>query len=165
MATTRLDTLTLATILVPDAGRYGLEALAYHLDFPPPPGTSHRAGTDANTTIELFLALLGARSLLSLAQLEEIVQAGKTIGWPETLFFEDVLAERARHCVRPAASYARPANCRACTTPRWSRVSPWCRSRPPTPLDIEWLTDLIMPGGHFERDVSRDLSIGRSRWR
>ena len=53
----RLDTLTLATILVPDAGRYGLEAIADFLHLPEPEGRRHRAYDDAITTVELFLAL------------------------------------------------------------------------------------------------------------
>ncbi|MEZ4517501.1 MAG: exonuclease domain-containing protein [Chloroflexota bacterium] len=147
----RLDTLTLASILVPDAGRYGLEALAQHLDFPPPPGTSHRAGADANTTIELFLALYERALQLSLAQLEEIVQAGRTIGWPETIFFEDVLAERARRAFEQNELRQRGQLPRLYVTPT-VEGQPLIPEERPTPLDIEWLTDLMMPGGHFERE-------------
>jgi DNA polymerase-3 subunit epsilon/ATP-dependent DNA helicase DinG len=147
----RLDTVTLATILVPEAGRYGLEALAYHLDFPPPPGSSHRAGIDANTTIELFLALRERALRLSLAQLEEIVQAGSVIGWPEALFFEDVLAERARHAFQGDELRQRGQLPKLYVAPP-VEGQPVVPEETPTALDIAWLTELIMPGGHFERE-------------
>ncbi len=93
----RLDTLTLASILMPEAGRYGLEALARFLNLPQlGAGQTHRAGDDAELTVELFLALRERAMVLPLAQIEEIVQAGRNLGWPETLFFQDVLAERAK---------------------------------------------------------------------
>ena len=94
----RIDTLTLSTILVPEAGRYNLESLANHLNLPlPSEGQTHRAQDDAVLTIELFLALKERAMALQLWQLEEIVQAGRSLAWPETLFFEEILAERARH--------------------------------------------------------------------
>ena len=93
----RLDTITLASILVPEAGRFNLGALAEFLNFPQTDRDGHRALADTEQTIELFLALRERALALSLAQLEEIVGAGKRLGWPETRFFEDVLAARARH--------------------------------------------------------------------
>jgi DNA polymerase III epsilon subunit family exonuclease len=54
----RIDTLTLASILIPEAGRFGLAALADFLYLPMPEGgQAHRAREDAELTIELFLAL------------------------------------------------------------------------------------------------------------
>lgn len=147
----RLDTLTLASILVPEAGRYGLEALTQFLDFPPPPGSAHRAGADANTTIELFLALRERALKLSLAQLEEIVQAGKRIGWAETLFFEDVLGERSRNAFQGNELRQRGRNPRLFQAPE-STGQPLKAANKPTLLDVDWLTDLMAPGGQFENE-------------
>lgn len=93
----RIDTVTLASILVPEAGRFNLGALAEHLNLARDDRAGHRALADTEQTIELFLALWQRALALSLAQLEEIVGAGQRLGWPETQFFEDVLAERAHH--------------------------------------------------------------------
>ena len=50
----RIDTMTLASILVPEAGRFSLSALAHHLNFPPVDGNSHRALADAVQTLSLI---------------------------------------------------------------------------------------------------------------
>ena len=93
----RIDTVTLASILVPEAGRYGLEALVNVLNLPNPHGgQTHRALDDAEQTVELFLALRERALALELWQLEEIVMAGRRIAWPETLFFEEAMALKAQ---------------------------------------------------------------------
>ena len=75
----RIDTLTLATILVPEAGRFSLDALSHYL-----------------LTVELFKVLRRHADGLTFDMLEEIVQAGKRISWPETIFFEDLYREKGR---------------------------------------------------------------------
>ncbi len=145
----RIDTLALAPILIPEAGRYGLEPLARFLSLPG--GDSwHRAGNDAIQTIELFLALRERAAALTLAQLEEIVQAGRKIGWPETLFFEEVLAEESRHAFERNELRQRGQLKRLYNAPKLEGHTPE-PVEPPTMLDIELLTDLIMPDGHFSR--------------
>ena len=93
----RLDTVTLASILFPDAGRFNLESLVHYLGLPNPNnGQTHRALDDAEQTVELFLALRERAMQLQLSQIDELVEAGRRLGWPETIFFEDILAERVR---------------------------------------------------------------------
>jgi ATP-dependent DNA helicase DinG len=147
----RLDTLTLATILVPEAGRYGLEALADHLRLPAPDGgQAHRARADAELTIELFLALRERALALSLAQLEEIVLAGRRIGWPETLFFEEALAERARTAFEDDARGRRGRLPKLFKPPKLNGRS-LTPAETPTPLEPNLLAGMLRPGGNFSR--------------
>ena len=146
----RIDTLTLASILVPEAGRFSLSALADFLHFPVVDGRGHRALSDAEQTIELFLALRERALALSLAQLEEIVEAGRNLGWPETLFFEEALAERARTAFEGSELRMRGLLQRLYTPPKLEGASLEPEENP-APLDVATLTALIQPGGRFDR--------------
>jgi len=145
----RIDTITLASILVPEAGRYGLAALADHLQLPRAEN-GHRALADAELTIELFLALRERALALSLAQLEEIVEAGRRLGWPETLFFEEALAERARGAFESNELRQRGLLQRLYTPPKLEGGS-LTPEEHPKPLDVAALTALIRPGGRFDK--------------
>jgi len=148
----RIDTITLASILVPEAGRYDLESLVHYLNLPDPNGgQTHRAHDDAEQTVELFLALRERALALELWQLEEIVQAGRRIAWPETLFFEEVLAEKARSAFSDGRS--RPAG---------QRLPDLFHPEKPTgqipvpsekikPLDVGLIAGMLEPGGHFSQ--------------
>ncbi len=146
----RIDTLTLASILAPEAGRFSLRALAAHFNFPSNNGRGHRARIDAEQTIELFLALRERALALSLAELEEIVEAGRKLGWPETLFFEKALAERARMAFEGNELRQRGRLLRLYTPPKLegSTLAP---EEKPLQLDVNALTALIEPGGRFDR--------------
>ena len=146
----RMDTLTLASILVPESGRYGLGALAEFLHLPPVDGRNHRAANDAEQTIELFLALRERALALSLAQLEEIVEAGRRLGWPESLFFEEALAERARHAFEGNELRQRSRLPRLFNPPKVEGQI-LVPVEKPAALDAARLTALIQPGGRFER--------------
>lgn len=146
----RIDTLTLASILAPEAGRFNLGSLADFLNLPRNNDRNHRALGDAELTIELFLALRERALALSLAQLEEIVEAGQRLGWPETLFFEEALAERARGAFESNELRMRGRLQRLYTPPKveGATLTP---EEHPAPLDVPSLTSLLRPGGRFER--------------
>ena len=146
----RIDTVTLASVLVPQAGRFSLSALADYLACPQHDGRGHRALADAVTTVELFLALRERALQMGLPELEEIVAAGRQLGWPETLFFEDVLAERAKHAFEGRELRMRGHLQRLYHAPRLEGQT-LVPAENPAPLDIAWLTSLIRPGGHFDR--------------
>lgn len=146
----RIDTLALASILVPEAGRFSLASLADFLNFPVNEGKGHRALADAEQTVELFLALRERALALSLAQLEESVEAGRRLGWPETLFFEEVLAERARGAFESDELRMRGRLQRLYTPPKLEG-STLVPEEHPAPLDVDSLTSLIRPGGRFDR--------------
>jgi ATP-dependent DNA helicase DinG len=147
----RLDTVTLASILLPDAGRYNLEALVYHLQLSGNGNRQdHRALADARQTAALFQTLHERAVQLEVAQLEEIIQAGRTISWPETLFFEDALAAKIQ-----AGAGRKPGT-------RLARLfdPPRLQGRPLTPkektepLDITSIAGMIKPGGNLSRSFS-----------
>jgi len=145
-----IDTLTLASILVPEAGRYGLEAIADFLMLPKPKGQMHRAYDDALLTVELFLALKERALAMDTAVLEEIIMAGRRIGWPETRFFEEVMADKARAAFqesgkRPAKRLARLFN------PPPVEGRPLVPEERPHSIDPELVASMIMPGGNFSQ--------------
>ncbi len=147
----RVDTLTLASILVPEAGRYGLGALADFLYLPLPDGRQiHRAREDAILTVELFLALRERALQIPLSQLDEIVRAGQQLGWPNTIFFEDVLAERAREAFTGAELRKRGRIPRLFSPPKLDG-----RAVVPNDeilqLDVDLLAGMLRPGGNFSQ--------------
>ncbi|MDX1616774.1 MAG: 3'-5' exonuclease, partial [Candidatus Promineifilaceae bacterium] len=90
----RLDTATLASIVLPEAGRYSLESVVSHLGLNDvAKGPQHRALADARRTAAVFMALQARTAELDFAALEEIVLAGQRLNWPETLFFEEALRQ------------------------------------------------------------------------
>ncbi len=145
----RLDTITLASILFPKAGRFGLDALARYLDLPDAAdGQNHRAYDDALQTVELFLALREKALTIDMPFLEEIVAAGGQMGWPETLFFEDVLAEKAKTAFTGGK---KPRRVSRLFKPDKLTGKPLIPEETPKPLDDALIAGMIQPGGNFER--------------
>lgn len=93
-----IDSVTLASVLLPNAGRYTLEFLANYLHLPlDEGGQAHRAMSDVLLTAELLLALREiALRQLDVGTLSEIVEAGSRVGWNEAIFFDDVLKEAVK---------------------------------------------------------------------
>ncbi len=145
----RLDTITLASILVPESGRYSLDALARHLRLPDADsGQDHRALSDAEQTVELFLALKERVLALDLDQLEEIVLNGRRISWPETLFFEEALALKTRDAF--SSGPRRPRGAPLFKPPKLDgRVL--APAETPKPLDTAAIVGMLQPGGNFSR--------------
>ncbi len=147
----RLDTISLASILFPEAGRYGLGALADYLYLPMPDGRqAHRALEDAELTIELYLALRERALEIPFAQLDEIVRAGQNIGWPETLFFEEILGERARDAFAGAELRQRGRLPKLFSPPPLEG-SAIIANEEVLQLDLDMLAGMLQPGGSFSR--------------
>lgn len=145
-----LDTMTLASILVPEAGRFGLDVLARHLQLPDADsGQDHRALADAEQTVELFLALKERALALELDQLEEIVLNGRRIDWPETRFFEEALAAKTRHAF--SGSSPRRARGAALFNPPKPDGRPLVPNEKIKKLDTAVLVNMLQPGGNFSR--------------
>ena len=89
-----LDTFELASILLPEAARYSLGALADRLGISLP--TRHRALEDATATKDLFLALLERALEMDLEVLQEINRMAARSDWPLRHLFRDIERERAR---------------------------------------------------------------------
>ena len=99
-----LDTLELASILFPSAGRYSLSALTQLLNIPTPPGMApHRALADALMTAGLFRSLAEKAESLPYERLEEIVVAGRKLHWPAVALFEDALGAISRRALTDSA--------------------------------------------------------------
>ncbi len=89
-----IDTLELANILVPDASRHSLSALAEFLDIKLQ--NHHRAMADAMATKDLYVALVERGLRMDLAVLQEINRAASRSQWALKSFFVDLERERAR---------------------------------------------------------------------
>ncbi len=145
----RLDTITLASILFPEAGRFSLDSLARYLELPDAAeGQNHRAYDDALQTVELFLALREKALTIDMPFLEEIVATGGRMGWPETLFFEDVLAEKAKTAFTDSKRQRRVSRLFHPDKLTGKTLIP---EETPKPLDGELVAGMINPGGNFER--------------
>lgn len=86
-----LDTFALASVLMPDVPSYSLSALANLVG-----GAlegAHRALNDVYMTVNLFLELRKKAAELPIDVLLEIVQAGRTMPWAGSHFFETILEE------------------------------------------------------------------------
>lgn len=142
----RIDTLTLATILLPKAGHYSLSELARALKLGRrDKDKGHRALADARNAARLFQELFRRACALDAAQLSEIVAAGRGLNWPETHFFEEALRCVSKSAVargQPLTRLFRPPR------PDGHTLNP--RDEPQT-LDGEIITDLLQPGGSFSR--------------
>ncbi|MFW5941811.1 MAG: helicase C-terminal domain-containing protein [Chloroflexota bacterium] len=146
----RLDTLTLASILLPSQGRYGLVELARRLGLGAEKEAAqepshHRALSDARHTAALFRTLYERALKLDYWQLTEIVEAGRRIGWPETSFFQDALRQVARQAFgqsdRVRRLFKPPKLDGHTLNPREDLE----------PVDAEVVCDMLKPGGNFSR--------------
>ena len=142
----RLDTVTLASILLPAAGRYNLIDLSRLLDLSQARGSrEHRALGDARLTVALFHALKERAQAIDYALLSEIVEAGRRIGWPETLFFEQALRKVGRSAFGRRGQLPRlfkPPKIEGHTLNPREEVEP---------VDVEAVTGMLRPGGNFSR--------------
>ena len=147
----RLDTVKLASIMLPAAGRYGLGALVEALQLPVAKGDrAHRALADARSTMELFLALLETARKMGLPRLNEIVQTGRRISWPETTFFEEALAELAQHAFEKGMS-RRPIR-QLYNPPRVEgQTLAGGDDEAPRQIDSEAISDMVSATGNFAR--------------
>ncbi len=145
----RVDTATLASIVLPSLGRYSLDNLVAHLGLAETgQGQSHRALSDARQTAALFLRLLAQASEMSLARLNEIVMTGGRIGWPETIFFEEALAMAAREAFTRGAG--------AGLETLWDPPAASGRvlaggGQEPKRIDAEAIAGMLLPDSNFSR--------------
>ncbi len=92
-----IDTYALASVLIPDAGRYNLGALARQLLIPLP--ATHRALEDALVTHAVFMQLWDMLLDLPLELIAEVVRLGDHLDWGAAWVFRDALQVRSREKV------------------------------------------------------------------
>ncbi|MFW6097164.1 MAG: helicase C-terminal domain-containing protein [Chloroflexota bacterium] len=142
----RMDTLTLATILLPRAGHYSLNELSRTLKLDRGArDKGHRALADARNAARLFQELMRRACALDPVQLSEIIGAGRGLNWPETLFFEEAL----RRVSKSAVVRGQPLK-RLFQSPRPDGHTLNPRDEPQA-LDEEIITGLLQPDGTFGR--------------
>lgn len=142
----RLDTITLASILLPAAGRYSLDALSQYLQLPNPRGyQDHRALGDARRTVDLFLALYQRAAALDFHLLSEIVAAGRQLGWPETVFFDDALRQAGRE------AFGKPGRVNQLFNPPKLEGHTLNPRDDLEQIDVQMIGRMLRPGGNFSR--------------
>jgi ATP-dependent DNA helicase DinG len=141
----RVDTITLASILLPASGRYSLDALSHYLSLPSTAtNPAHRALRDAHQTVALFLELRRRALELDFETLNEIVQSGRKLGWPETIFFDDALRLAGRDAFGSRGGRPRRLFNSEKVTGR-----PLTPLLTPKPLDVDLIAGLLKPGGNL----------------
>lgn len=139
-----LDTLDLASVLLPNAGRYGLAALATTLGVPV--RTAHRALDDAQTTHQIFLRLYQRALDLPHMLVEEISRLGAEIEWGAGWVFDSILHHPSRTEGSEAPS---PQSSFHYFPPLEKQPEPLTSAGDITPLDVEETAAILEPGGPF----------------
>ncbi len=98
------DTFELATLLVPEAAVYNLRAVAEKLGVKEGEGRAHRAVTDAELTMNVFLALRERIEDIPLEVLAEIGKATERSDWPLRHLFREVEYEKSRNAFSSGSS-------------------------------------------------------------
>ena len=92
-----LDTYELASVLMPNAGRYNLGALAQQLNVPLP--ATHRALDDARATRAVFLRLWDEALSMPLNLVAELVRLSEPLEWGAYWVFRRVLQARSKEII------------------------------------------------------------------
>ncbi len=147
-----LDTYDLASVLLPNAGRYNLSALAQGLGIPVV--GAHRAMQDAQTTRLVYQRLSEFANELPIALLAEIVRLAEGIEWHGYLPLRWALGQRSHEVVSPSAvrhRYEGPLF----TTKIDRSLPPLMPTSDPQPLDVEEVSSILAPGGLFSRHFAQ----------
>ena len=104
-----IDTYEMASVLMPNASRYGLGSLASQLVVPLP--ATHRALDDALVTHGVYMRLHDKALDLPLEVLADLVRLGEQVEWGGYLGFRYALQERSKETIKarqPSQSFAGP---------------------------------------------------------
>lgn len=141
-----LDTYEMAAVLLPNAGRYNLGALAQALGVPYP--ATHRALDDAQATRGVFLRLYEEALDMPLPLLAEIVRLAQGVEWGGHWPFRLALRERNRETADANALRHYYAGPLFEERPRGA-AEPLQPVDEPRPLDAEDVASILEPGGIF----------------
>lgn len=133
-----IDTFDLASVLLPNAGRYRLTSLAQTLGVIP--GQAHRGLPDARTTQQIFVRLLERAADLPAEVLREIVELGANLEWGAGLAFDlafEIAADRPSTPDRPRQTPAAP----------FRAPPPLTAAESPTSIDPDQAAAFLEPGG------------------
>ena len=156
-----LDTLELASVLLPSAGRYSLGSLLHELGINSP--ATHRALKDAMATKDLFLALYKLACDLPLDTLREIVNLGKDMEWGGHWAFNEALKLGLKGKTTVSTnteSFETSKPLFANTNSKWSKDSLAEKhslepSSSTTSLDLKYLKGFFSAGGLLQRHFDK----------
>jgi DNA polymerase-3 subunit epsilon/ATP-dependent DNA helicase DinG len=143
-----IDTYELASVLIPNASRYNLGALAQQLGVPLP--ATHRALDDARATWGIFLRLWEEALNLPLNLVAELVRLSEGVDWGAHWVFRRVLKARSKEIVsnkQVAHAYQGPLF----DQPTWAYGPPLHPVAELTQLDIDEVASFLEHGGPFSQ--------------
>ena len=145
-----IDTLELASVLLPTATRYNLGSLGKQLGIPLP--ATHRALDDALVTHACYLKLFELAQELPLETLEEIADLGNFAAWDSNWVFEQVLRAKMKEGIKPKPTKRRASHSKPILDSAPERdAPPVTRAEEPTPLDAEEAASILEYGGPFSQ--------------
>ena len=141
-----LDTYDLAAVLVPNAGRYNLGALAQALNVPFP--ATHRALDDVRATRGVYQRLYEEALALPLGLLAELVRLGEQVEWGGYWPLRLALRARSKE-VAGKASVSHNYRGPLFDGPPARQRAPLQPVQEVHPLDIDEVASALEPGGIF----------------
>ena len=141
-----LDTYDLASVVLPDAGRYRLTALAAALGVPVL--GQHRALTDARTTCQIFHRLADRARELPTYVLREIVRLGENLEWGGGWLFDEALRQAEAETLLETQIPDLEAKLFA---PRLPEPGGLTAVEEVRPLDADEIEAVLAPGGALAR--------------
>ncbi len=144
-----LDTYEMAAVLVPNAGRYQLGALAQTLKIALP--ATHRALDDARVTQKVFTRLYDAALILPIEVLAEIVRLGDDVeNWLGYGLFSEALRARSKEVI-PAREARRGFFGPLLEQGMPRDIPPLAPIEEPAPLQVEEVASILEYGGEFSK--------------
>ncbi len=144
-----IDTFEIASILLPHADRYSLQALARLLDIEDPP--THRALDDARVTHQLFEALLDQARRLNSEIIKQVADIGSRGQWSLASIFKDLSRERSGRMPSALGQQLLAKQNFFYEEEYTPSLKPVV---PPKPLEIDELAALLEPDGTFDKTFS-----------
>ncbi|MCB9112805.1 MAG: DEAD/DEAH box helicase family protein [Anaerolineales bacterium] len=145
-----IDTLELASVLMPTASRYNLGALGKQLGILLP--ATHRALDDALVTHACYLKLFEMAQELPLETLEEIADLGNFATWDANWVFEQALHAKMKEGIKAKQTTKRASSPKTVFDSAPGRNAPPITStEEPIPLDPEEAASILEYGGPFSQ--------------
>ncbi|MBE0409400.1 MAG: DEAD/DEAH box helicase family protein [Anaerolineales bacterium] len=155
-----LDTYDMAAVLLPNASRYSLSALAHSLAVPLP--VTHRALDDARTTYGIYLRLHEMALDLHPDLLAEIVRKGENLDWGGYYLFHEALKSLSYETIKPKKAAEMTSSSIWAAEPSRS-IAPFVSAEKFYHLDPDETATSLQPGGlfskHFENFEHRPQQV------
>ena len=149
-----LDTYDMASVLVPNAGRYNLGALGQLLNIPLP--ATHRALDDALVTHGVYTRLFEKALNMPIDVLADITRMGESVDWGGGWVFKEAMKQRSRQPIqaRRSTGLRDTVSGPLFTNPAPKRTQPlevFEEEDRGTPLDDEEAAAYLEHGGQFAK--------------